>query len=568
MNTQAKVFAGAISIVICSLILPVRTTAQSYTNPREYAVGRAPGAVCVGDFNADSKLDLAVANFESDNVSVLLGNGDGTFQDALNYTVADAPRFVTVGDFNGDRHVDLAVATGSTVSILLGTGDGTFQPPTQYSAGTRAQYVVAANFTGDHKLDLLVSNDQGTISILLGNGDGTFQPPVTTSTEGSTPFVAVGDFNEDGHLDVVTGNGGVKDEQDSGTLIVLLGNGDGTFRSPATVELPFWPKYFTSADLNGDGKTDLAAAVRENVFAGDIRILLGNGDGTFEIGSTVKGEFSFAVATADLNNDGKLDLIGIEDFDPENHPMEIQMMLGNGDGTFQDATFNPCAQSSGCIQIFKRPTWLAIADFNGDTLPELVVANSDDNSVSVLLNVGNTANPLPSFSLSVASANLTIQGGGQASDLITVASQNESPSDTVGLSCAVTGPSPLPTCALSPETITLAAKTASSTLTITVPDTATLIPFHHESLALLLALCLSLTGIVCLGTRTAFRKSRRPSLSFGLLCGLSIALCAMQAACGGASGGSPSRTSQEYIVSVTATAGSVQHSTMVTVNVQ
>ena len=181
-------------------------------------------------------------------MSILLGNGDGTFQDALNYTVADAPRFVTVGDFNGDRHVDLAVATGSTVSILLGTGDGTFQPPTQYSAGTRAQYVVAANFTGDHKLDLLVSNDQGTISILLGNGDGTFQPPVTTSTEGSTPFVAVGDFNEDGHLDVVTGNGGVKDEQDSGTLIVF----SATATAPFGVRQP-WGIAFLAEILHLGG---------------------------------------------------------------------------------------------------------------------------------------------------------------------------------------------------------------------------------------------------------------------------------------------------------------------------
>jgi hypothetical protein len=349
-----------------------------------------PVAVAVADFNADGRPDLAVANRSSSDISILLGNGDGTFQKAASYGLGQFPSFVTVGDFNGDHRPDLAVANGGgndTVSILLGNGDGTFQPAVSYHTGADADYVALADFNGDGTSDLLISSNTGMIAVLMSNGDGTFQTPILTTTSGTTPFVSLGDFNGDGHIDVVTGTGGRTGESDFGNLIVLLGNGDGTFKTQVSSKLPFWPQFLVAADLNGDGKMDLAAAVIENIFGRDIRVFMGNGDGTFGDSMQIRGEFASSVAVADMNNDGKPDLFGLEHIDPESNPMEIQWMLGNGYGNFQDAVFNPCTQSSGCMQLSAIPSWLAVSDLNGDGLSDLIVTNPDDNSVSVFKGV-------------------------------------------------------------------------------------------------------------------------------------------------------------------------------------
>jgi hypothetical protein len=264
-----------------------------------------------------------------------------------------------------------------------------------YNTDADADHVACADFNGDGRTDLLISSSTGMIGVLAGNGDGSFQTAILTSTAGTTPFVALGDFNGDGHTDVVTGTGGASGESDFGNLIVLLGNGNGTFQTQVSSKLRFWPQFIVAADLNGDGKMDLAASVRENIFGEDIRVFMGNGDGTFGDPAQVRGEFASLVAVADINNDSKPDLFGLEYFDPESNPMEIQWMSGNGDGTFQDAVFNPCTQSSGCIQLSTRPSWLAVADLNGDGLSDLVVTNPDDNSISMFKGVSSKAGVSP-----------------------------------------------------------------------------------------------------------------------------------------------------------------------------
>jgi len=213
-----------------------------------YGTNSQAWSVATGDFNRDGKLDVAVANPVTNTVSVFLGNGDGTFQSAVDYRTGTQPALSTqfcepssvgVGDFNGDGKTDLAVSNlnESDISVLLGNGDGTFQSAVNYATGLSPAAIAVGDFNQDGKLDLAVANSGcgspcGNISVLLGNGDGTFQSPVNYVTGNQPGSVAVGDFNEDGKLDLVVAN------SSSGNISVLLGNGDGTFQAAVELRRP------------------------------------------------------------------------------------------------------------------------------------------------------------------------------------------------------------------------------------------------------------------------------------------------------------------------------------------
>ena len=223
----------------------------------------------VADFNGDGKADLAVTNFNGSTVSILLGNGTGGFTAATGspITVGTFPEGIVTGDFNGDGKADLAVATisSNSVSILLGNGDGTFRTPT--TVGISPLQVVVADLNG---ADLAVTNQgSNTVSVLLGNGMGGFTvAPGSPVAAGSGPFgIATADVNGDGHADLAVTN------LNSNSVSVLLGNGDGTFvadpGSPITVgNLPIG---IATGDFNGDSKPDLAVTKQNS---NTVRVLL------------------------------------------------------------------------------------------------------------------------------------------------------------------------------------------------------------------------------------------------------------------------------------------------------
>lgn len=226
------------------------------------------------DFNHDGKLDLAVTDLTDEFVSILLGNGNGTFQTPVSYVTSDQRGYagpIAVADFNADGKLDLAVVNeggGDNVAILLGAGDGTFGTAVNSSVGFSPVSIAVGDFTGHGKRDLAVANNgnpygvlgfvSGTVSILLCNGDGTFQPAVNYDAGVASTAAAVADFNGRGKSDVAVTSFGV--------VSVLGGNGDGTFRSPVSFAAGPSPFSLGVGDFNGDGKQDLAVV-------GDVNLL-------------------------------------------------------------------------------------------------------------------------------------------------------------------------------------------------------------------------------------------------------------------------------------------------------
>lgn len=347
-----------------------------------------PRFVYTGDLNNDGKVDLIVADDSINVVSVLLGNGSGSFKPRVDYAVGTVPGAIGIGDVNGDGIVDLVVADQNSdqISVLIGIGDGSFQPAVNYDAGVGPWSIAIADFNGDGHLDVAVANYNGgyNLSILLGKGDGSFQAPAHYGADLYSTGIAAGDFNGDGVLDLATSVSAIA----NGHMSVFLGNGDGTFRTPVQYTAGQLPQSIASADINGDGRLDIV--VTNEVYSGSgVSVFIGDGDGTFQpaVGYGV-GQLPYAIAVTDLNGDGIQDLVTANNGDGT-----VSVLLGKGDGTFQTATNFAQAGSNG------ESLSLALGDFNRDGRPDIVVANGNGGQGTLGVMLGTTVSITPLFAI-------------------------------------------------------------------------------------------------------------------------------------------------------------------------
>lgn len=371
-------YRTVVSVMLISLFTAPSTLARPirFAAAKTTASGIAHTArVAVGDFNHDGNPDLAISS-TFNQVAVFLGKGDGTFTAPRVYTLTFyVTGAVAVGDFNGDGRLDLAVVGGDTsgngLAFLAGKGDGSFDPPTYFPTTLAGASITALadDFDHDRNLDLFVGGN-GSSEVVSGDGTGKFQNGQLENVFGFG--VAAGDFNHDGNLDVATTQ--AYPYYNSNGVSILLGNGDGTFRSPQAYSGMEEPTAIATGDFNGDKKLDLA--VTDYLF-NTIVILQGNGDGTFtNIGQWFAGINPSAVAVSDFNMDGKADL-AVSDYGSNG----ISVLPGKGDGTFPIVSNLPTGAG---------PSDVVAVDLNHDGSTDLVVVNNADNTFGVLLNAAGT----------------------------------------------------------------------------------------------------------------------------------------------------------------------------------
>jgi hypothetical protein len=429
-------------------------TAQGSFLPRvDYPVGAEPDALALADLDHNGVLDIAVVSQNCasgtcgpGSVSVLLGNGDGTFQPAVPYATNTNPQSVTVGDFDENGVPDLAVVNAisiitpgpGTVSILLGNGNGTFGTATEFPAGDGPGAIVAGDFDGDHHLDLAITNFipinvVSAVAVLSGDGHGNFAPLVSYPTANGPVKLVAADLDGDTDLDIVTADLG------GNAVSVLQNDGTGSFQPHADSPAGFGPKSIAVADLDQDGKLDLAlttftfnsgggsvVTLRGNgdttfqpfrefqtgpigpaIVAGTVdadpkldlvvtdlthhlTVLLGNGDGTL-VGpdSYATGRVPLGVTTTDVTGDRKLDLVVADNFSTA-----VSVFVGNGDGTFQAGALRPAG---------RFPNAVVAGHFDHDNTFDLAVANGNADEVSILLGHGDgTFQPRRTFATAAA----------------------------------------------------------------------------------------------------------------------------------------------------------------------